>query len=654
MKYRADIDGLRSIAVIPVILFHMGFNWIAGGYFGVDVFFVISGFLITSILYQEIVTDSFSMKKFWLRRVRRILPALITVVSATLLVAPFFIFKADILSITSDALPALFSYANFHLWLNFGDYWGASAENSYFLHAWSLSVEEQFYVFYPILLFLLYKSRQSLSKWLIAIIIFSLGAFLFGSKFHPLSTFYLLPTRAWELASGGILAVMITDRRDININPILKSYLAILGFLFVLSSYFVFTGNKGVNFFAIFPVLGSVMIIAFSTGDNIIGKLLSSKPLVYIGKISYSLYLWHWPIIVLFKTNYLSKFSIWQFRIIAIVLMVVFSILSYNLVENKTRKWKHTPKLVLCSMLIVVGFIFLLKSPVINKVYNSTFNKTIFYGFYYDINPNIKPLETSDARRVGIIAPNRDDKYKESYKNGGIITSHIEGNPQIVVMGDSHGAMWAKVIDEIADKEHMKATFYTANGVSPFINSSENDNPTSKYFFSKLQRISYANDFIQNLKRWKPKLIVIARRWNIISDEEIKDMENLVLLTQELSIKILILNQPPQIKTMGDRNSAQFLTFLGYKSNRGDQYIKHGSEVEVTNLKLQNHFAKYANITFFDVHSHFIQKNNPSNSLIIKDSDILYFDDDHLSYQGTLLMKNELDKIIIGLVTKDK
>src|SRR6478609_1384385 len=162
MIYRADVDGLRSIAIIPVVLFHLGFSWISGGYFGVDVFFVISGFLITSILFKEIETHSFSMIKFWLRRVKRILPAIITVILTTLLVAPFLIFKGDIISLTSDSLSALFSYANFHMLSKFGDYWGKSAENSFFLHAWSLSVEEQFYVFYPLFLFSLYKLKQSL------------------------------------------------------------------------------------------------------------------------------------------------------------------------------------------------------------------------------------------------------------------------------------------------------------------------------------------------------------------------------------------------------------------------------------------------------------------------------------------------------------
>ena len=214
--------------------------------------------------------------------------------------------------------------------------------------------------------------------------------------------------------------------------------------------------------------------------------------------------------------------------------------------------------------------------------------------------------------------------------------------------------MWAKTIDEIVDKQHIKATFYTSVGVAPFFNLNEIEKQKDSPGFTSLQRSSYAKNFILNLKKWKPKLMVIACRWNIISDESFKSMEKLVLLSQKLGIKVLIFNQPPQINTMGDRNSAQFLTFLGLYPKNGNQYIKHNSNVEVTNEELKNRFTKYSNTTFLDVYSHFIQEKDHSKSLIIENSDILYYDDDHLSYQGTLLMKKEIEKLIIELISNDK
>lgn len=660
MEYRADIDGLRTVAVIPVVLFHLGFNWISGGYFGVDVFFVISGFLITSILQKELATNSFSMKSFWLRRVRRILPAIITVVVTTLIIAYFFAFKGDLANIALDAFSALFSYANFHMWWNFGDYWGQSAENSFFLHSWSLSVEEQFYVFYPLLLFFLYKKKQSLSKWLILFIIFSLGAFLYGSKYYPTMTFYLLPTRAWELASGGLLAISINHRIITKIHGSLRSYLAFSGLVLILSSYFIFTDTRGVNYSAILPVLGTTIVIAFSSTNNLIGKLLSLKPVVYIGKISYSLYLWHWPVIVFFRSYYSSKFSPLEIVGITVLSTALLSILSYHLIENKTRKWSRTPRLVLFSIPIVVCFIFLLRSSFVSKVYRNDFNPTVFNGYYYNIHPKayretLKSDEKKvDPRREGVIAPTPDNKNKDSYRDGGIITSSIEGNPKIVVLGDSHGTMWAKTIDEIASEEHRKVSFYTANGASPFFNVEDIESQNDVRDFEKGQRILYAKDFVSKLYSWKPDLLIIVCRWNSIKVDRYSEMEDLISLCNEIGIKVLLLNQPPQINTIGDRNTAQYLTFLGYKPISGAQYIKHGSHVETTNAKLEKRFGQYSNVTVFDVYSFFIQKEDHTFSRVIEDADILYYDDDHLSYQGTSLLKRELDEVIEELISNAK
>lgn len=660
MKYRADIDGLRSVAVIPVILFHMGFSWINGGYFGVDVFFVISGFLITSILLTKISAGTFSMKDFWLRRVNRILPAIITVILTTLLTSYMFAFKGDLSLIATDALSALFSYGNFHMWLSFGDYWGASAENSFFLHSWSLAIEEQFYIFYPLFLFLLYKKKYSILRWLIGIVTISLVLFLYGSKYHPAATFYLLPTRAWELASGGVLSMVISNKYFSKINNNIESYLATLGIVLILSSYFIFTGREdGYNFSAILPVLGTVLIIAFSSTDNFIGRLLSFKPVVYIGKISYSLYLWHWPIIVFLKSYYSSMLSHSEIVLISVISMTFLSLLTYYFVENKTRKWKYTPKLVMYLVPVILVLVFFLKSSLVSKVYDIPFNKVISYGYYYNIHPqaykNLSNPEMAllQPRRQGTISPNPEERNKDAYKNDGIITSSIIGNPNIMVVGDSHGTMWAKTIDEIANRIKLKAAFYTTNGAQPFFDVKNIDNQQSVGTFNSDQRTLYAKSVTSNLNKWRPELLVIICRWNSLSEEVLKKMEDLVKFSENLGGKILILNQPPQINTMGDRNSSQFLTFLEYKPKEGMQYIKHDSNVIETNIELEKRFLKYSNVTFFDVYSFLIKDKNQVYSLIIKDSEILYYDDDHLSYQGTSLLKNELEKSIIFLMSKD-
>jgi peptidoglycan/LPS O-acetylase OafA/YrhL len=653
MKYRSDIDGLRCIAVFPVILFHLGYNWINGGYYGVDVFFVLSGFLITTIITKEIHTDSFSLKSFWLRRIKRILPAIISVVLITLIVGYFLIFRGDIISLTSDALSALFSYANIHLLLENGNYWGASAEKSFFLHAWSLSVEEQFYIFYPVFLFTLYKFKQSYAKWLIAVVFVSLAAYLIGSSYQPYATFYMLPSRAWELACGGLLAV--TNTNKIKGNSKFNNFFSVLGLILILSSYFVFTGNQGVNFHTILPVLGTMMVITFSSENNIVGKFLSVKPIVYIGRISYSLYLWHWPIIVLLTNYYSNDFSPFQIQFLAVVLMIIFSIFSYKIIECKTRRWKHTPKLVICSLIITIGFIFFLRSPYTNKITISKFNKTEFYGLYYDITPTIRPVsEVNKAKREGIIAPKRDTKYNDAYKNGGIITSSLPGHPQVVVLGDSHGAMWGKLIDEITDSIRIKTSFYTSVGESPFFSLFEIDQLEKTKGYTHPQRVAYAKDFILNLKTWKPKLLIVSCKWNSMDNDILEKLESLAKFANKIGTSLLILNQPPQINTVGNKNCAQYLSYLGYKPKKGYQYIKNESNVEAANNKLKKRFSKYSNVFLLDIFSSFKQINDVSNSLIINGSNVLYYDDDHLSYQGTLLIKHKLELEILKFITDRK
>lgn len=175
--YRPEIDGLRAIAVLGVILFHLNSSFLIGGYYGVDVFFVISGFLITGILTKKIRNGKFKMVEFWTKRIKRIIPLLMTVIITTITVLPFFLYRPTFNDLLKDIYPAIFSYFNFHAYFNFGDYWGKAADQSFFLHTWSLSVEEQFYLIYPLLLIIIHKYFKSYVIPLLIITIVSLFLF---------------------------------------------------------------------------------------------------------------------------------------------------------------------------------------------------------------------------------------------------------------------------------------------------------------------------------------------------------------------------------------------------------------------------------------------------------------------------------------------
>ena len=348
MKYRSEIDGLRSVAVVPVILFHLGFAWIDGGYIGVDVFFVISGFLITAIILREFEHDCFTFKAFWARRVRRILPALIVMLAATVSVLTLFSFRGDSSRLGFQGIAAVLSFSNIALWRNTGNYWGATAQDSPFLHTWSLSVEEQFYFIYPVFVLVILRfARQWLLPALLTATVTSFIFYLIGSNFKPTATFYLLPTRAWELGCGCLLAMWRGQKGEISGGYKAKrsgDILAILGLSAILASYFVFSANKSFAGYLAIPVLGTSLFIGFANRNNVVGRFLSLSPLVFVGKMSYSLYLWHWPVIVLAPSCFHT--AKWAARTdFRLLLMTAVAFLSYKFVESPTRhalRWTPT------------------------------------------------------------------------------------------------------------------------------------------------------------------------------------------------------------------------------------------------------------------------------------------------------------------------
>lgn len=300
LHYRPEIDGLRTFAVIPVVLFHLGYKAFAGGNLGVDVFFVISGFLITSIVKREADAGKFSFAKFWARRVRRIMPAMLAVTLAALAFTVLFVYLPDQTTIFHQATWSLLSGANIYFWKFIGDYWGSAAGQSPFLHMWSLAVEEQFYLFMPPAVWLVYKlSPKHLLAVVMTVLVASLAAFLYAVPKNPEAAFYLLPTRAWELAAGCGLAVV-----NIRFKGAWTGLLGLLGLALIICSYVMFPELKAPKFGltqfslgAMQAVLGATLVIAFARSGPAY-PILANPVSVFIGKISYSLYLWHWPVIV--------------------------------------------------------------------------------------------------------------------------------------------------------------------------------------------------------------------------------------------------------------------------------------------------------------------------------------------------------------------
>jgi peptidoglycan/LPS O-acetylase OafA/YrhL len=336
VQYRSDIDGLRALAVLAVVIHHFSPQYLPGGYVGVDVFFVISGFLITGILRSEISTGEFTFAGFYERRIRRIFPALFAVLAVTLVVAHLVMLPTDLAGTLRGAIGALLFTSNFVFWRDMGAGYFAAADASVnpLLHTWSLAVEEQFYLLFPILLLALRNSSRI--RMVVVLTAATLASLLAATALvdtKSVAVFFLSPFRAWELLAGALLAYDAVPNLD---RQLIRNLVAAGGLVALLSSCVLYDPDTVFpGFAALVPVLGTAAIIhAGSGGFTRIGAILSTSPLTYIGKISFSLYLWHWPLVVL------TRYWLGMEPVAALPLMVAAFLLaaaSYHWIEQPFR-----------------------------------------------------------------------------------------------------------------------------------------------------------------------------------------------------------------------------------------------------------------------------------------------------------------------------
>lgn len=336
--YRPDIDGLRALAILPVLLFHVGIPAFSGGYIGVDIFFVISGYLITGIIFKEISAGNFSFIKFYERRARRILPALAVVLLSSIVVGWWLMLPEDYLSMNKSIIAAILSVSNVYFWRQTG-YFADASELFPLLHTWSLGVEEQFYIGLPVLLLLLFRAKRGVAGVvLLSIVIGSFVLCLWLQTNKPSANFYLLPSRAWELLVGSLIAIF---GRQPTHSRCFRECAAVVGILAVLVPVFIYTKHTPFpGWPTVIPVAGTGILLWLLCGQGqptVVARILSTKLLVQTGLISYSLYLWHWPVIV-FLRQYEATFELTPIvMLVAIALSFTLAYLSYRYIERPFR-----------------------------------------------------------------------------------------------------------------------------------------------------------------------------------------------------------------------------------------------------------------------------------------------------------------------------
>lgn len=348
MIYRKEIDGLRALAVIPVILYHAGFNSFSGGYIGVDIFFVISGYLITYIIINELKDNTFSIANFYERRAKRILPALFLVMFSILGISFLILTPYEVREFLNQVLYTTFFTSNFLFFSEVG-YFDGPSELKILLHTWSLAIEEQFYIFFPLFLVLTWgKNQKYIVPFLIIVFILSLISCSYLYFESPDANFFLLPSRGWELLSGSFISIYLFKKYNSNVAPN-SSYSNILsgfGFLLIMVSLIVIDSTtKFPGPITILPVLGTVLMILFTNEKTLLYKLLSNKLAVWFGLLSYSLYLWHQPILVIFRLVHGVHLEL-NLTITALILSFIISYISWKYFEIPLRHTKYSQKKV--------------------------------------------------------------------------------------------------------------------------------------------------------------------------------------------------------------------------------------------------------------------------------------------------------------------
>ena len=358
-SYRPDIDGLRAIAVLSVILFHLNKALIPGGFVGVDIFFVISGFLISLNILKDLERGHFSIADFYRRRIKRIAPPMLIVVGVTIIAAQFLLLPEDAEKTAQSGLWSLLSLANVYFWLyQDTSYFATASSELPLLHLWSLGIEEQFYIFWPLILLAVYRPSRSKLFFCVAAIV-GFGSFVLGQTIFdkvPSFVYYMLPTRAGELLMGAVTAYFVLKQFRKKIPSSAVAPIAIIGLVLLVTSFWKLSESRVFpGLLAIPPTLGTALLIfAGHCRENVVSRLLAVRPMVWVGLISYSAYLWHWPLLAFFRYGYREIGLIAGVLIFSLTIFLAW--LTYRFVERPARRsTASTPQIFLRQFAIPAG-----------------------------------------------------------------------------------------------------------------------------------------------------------------------------------------------------------------------------------------------------------------------------------------------------------
>jgi peptidoglycan/LPS O-acetylase OafA/YrhL len=677
--YLPFIDGLRALAVFPVVFFHANFKYFEGGFVGVDIFFVISGFLITQLIIKDLEKNKFNLFSFYIRRARRILPILFFVILTTIFLSILLMNSTQLNLYVNQVFSVILFISNFFFWQNSG-YFDPNTEIQPLLHTWSLAVEEQFYIFFPIFLLFVFKFfRKKILQIIIFIIIMSFLLSQIGGNFkyqnislsYPFfslpfdffwqagsANFYLPFGRAWELLIGSLIAIYFKKIKNYNQNYC--NYFSLIGLIFILFSIFFYSNRfQYPSIYTVLPCLGTALIIIYTNKKTFLFKILTSRPLVQLGLISYSFYLWHQPMFAFSRIQYGTDLTI-IISLFLIIISLFLSVFSWKYIEQPFRDRK---KIKNNSFLIILSIFLLSIISVLSLIKNEKIK-----SFQAEIPNEIKKtMEFAPADRCIDI----ENAHKANTKNWFCYLGNKDTKKKIsfAVIGDSHAHSMIPLFREIAKKNNLKGILTGFSGCPGIIG-------VQSIRFEKTKNCKLlANKFHQFVKDESINKIFLVSRWtyytdgryngrqfqlltennNLFSNKEnsrtalINGLTNTVDMYNQIGTKVVFVHQAPL--QIFDPQFIYSESFDKITNRIRIDKLKNYSVDLSESLNFQKFIRdnvkilkdQYSNLITIDLNDYFC---DVSKCLVGNEKASYYADDDHLSIYGSKFLIDKFEEFI--------
>jgi len=623
MKFRKDINGLRAIAVVAVVLFHFNEFWMPGGFAGVDVFFVISGFLMTSILFNSMEKSGFSIFRFYLARANRIIPALAILCICLMIAGLFFLPPLEYKALAKHSAASISFLSNFVYWTESG-YFDVDSHRKWLLHTWSLSVEWQFYLIYPVLLLALRSifSISNTKRVILALTVMGFAISVIASTRWPDSSYFLIHTRAWEMLFGGLAYLY-----PLKLVERYKRLTECIGILLILMSYaFITSSNAWPGYLALLPVLGSYLIIQACRTNSL---LTGNVAFQYLGKWSYSIYLWHWPIVVA-----ISYFKLgFGYTLLGLVLTIILGCLSYRFVESfKLSSALHSTFDLLNKRITYLALIPLLATSFIYS------NTNLVFGLPETIFKNT--LVNKDTESNGVYT-------WELHKslNGNEFAN--DGRKKVLVIGDSQAGDFINMLsltENFEETDLVSRIIYSrCRGV--YLNSPSLDKMLSSLSKELSEKqVAECKTALTSLQTdesiRKANTIVLAMHWH---NDFITYLLDSIKQIRELNQKVNILVVSGKSFSM----EVPLMLFHSYESEKhlssiAYEHIPNSSdynyEIQHKQLLAKQSTLGYDYINLFDFFCYQRQCEVADH-----DSNVYFYDKNHLTRLGVKMLGEKLE-----------